>query len=134
MSHIRFRVASSCMCMPVSMLRRRITFKCCHRPWTVCWLSSDKTSTTKRSGDEEAGFGACEASIGECYVDPKHAILVTSPSSVCMRCCFLHEGNSPKGAGLFPEVGCQPVTFQCKKNSSAARELLFPVPDGYVSS
>ena len=54
-------MASSCMGRPVSMLRRKITFTCADRFWMVDGRSSEKTSVTKRSGDDERGCAkACD--------------------------------------------------------------------------
>ena len=68
MSHKRLSVASSCICKPVSMLMRRITFTSSHRFWMVSERSSENTSTTNLSGGDEAGSADSGESIGNIFL------------------------------------------------------------------
>src|SRR5512133_2254947 len=58
-----FRVASSCISSPVSMLSRRMTFTSRQRCCTASWVSSEKTSTTNFSGGQESKL-SCGDDIG----------------------------------------------------------------------
>src|SRR6478736_1400745 len=68
MSHKRLSVASSCICKPVSMLMRRITFTSSQRFWMVSERSSENTSTTNLSGGDEAGSADSGESIGNIFL------------------------------------------------------------------
>src|SRR6202023_1625219 len=104
------------------MLSRRSTFRCCQRLWMVSWCSSEKTSTTKRSGGQEAGCGASWACMGgDCWT-LQHSSTCEMPLAHIKQ---LHSGL-PDGhdlsRGLVEASLCKslPHPFDARSKFSAA--------------
>src|SRR5689334_12284797 len=114
MSHKRLSVASSCICKPVSMLMRRITFTFSQRFWMVSERSSENTSTTNLSGGDEEGSADSGASIGNIFLAELTTAGGSKPAS-----CEMPSSASGKltevwlfflpDDGQMYRVGCRPA-------------------------
>src|SRR6266481_5244466 len=103
MSLSRLSVASNCICNPVSMLSRRITFRWFQRSRTVCSGSSENTSTTNLSGGYGMDSGSFFGGIERISPGSRHT-KTTRPTFV--RCRLRALGNLSKGrVPLLTETG-----------------------------
>src|SRR5437763_3032773 len=126
MSHIMFNVASSCICKPVSMLRRRMTFRCAQRFCIVSWLNSEKTCTTNRSGGQEAGCGTSWADMGELSSASK-GIKDTTRSNYSTGEMLFSAARSASqySEGLAPFVNKKRREYMADGHSRDMRQRLF---------
>src|SRR5882724_4723241 len=97
-SQSRLSVASSCICRPVSILMRRMTFTSSQRLWMVSGRSSENTSTTNRSGGDEPRSAGSGDGIGNIFLGE---LMAARPIQPLVRCRATHWGNLRKCSVFF---------------------------------